>query len=192
MHTTKELINLKKPALDTDILKVLKDRFSPRIFSNEEVKDEDIKKFFEAARWAPSAFNSQSWFFYYGKNKTPDFEKLAESLTTGNSWAKKAPLLILGCFIETTSHGKNPYAEYDLGQGVFSLMVEAQSLGYYVHQMSGFDKNIVIKNLNIKSPVIPKVMIAVGKIGDYAKADEKIAQGDFQKRERKKTVYSKI
>ena len=190
--STKQIINLKRPELKTDIIDVLKKRFSPRVFSKEKVKNEDLKKMFEAARWSPSAFNSQPWLFYYVENNTTGFEKITNTLTAGNSWAKKAPLLILCCYNDRTSYGKNPYAKYDLGQAVFSLVVQAQTLGYYVHQMAGFDKEKIKQNLGIKEPIIPLVLIAVGKIGDYEKTDKKITQGDFQKRERKEIIYIKI
>ena len=192
MITTDQLINIKKPNLKTNIISVLKNRFSPRVFSEVKIKNEDLEKIFEAARWAPSAFNSQPWFFYYAKKNTPGFQTISNSLTAGNSWAKKAPLLILGCYADKTSHGKNPYATYDLGQAVFSLVVEAQSLGYYVHQMAGFDKDKIKQDIGIKEPIIPHVLIAVGKIGDYEKAEKQIADGDFTKRERKNIISQEI
>jgi len=189
---TKQIIGIKKPDLKTEINRILKNRFSPRVFLDEKMDEKDLLSLFEATRWSPSYFNAQPWFFYYAKNNTPGFEKISSTLTEGNSWAKKAQVLIVGCYIDVTSHGKNPYAMYDLGQAVFSLVVQAQSLGYYVHQMGGFSKDKIKQNLKIIEPVIPHVLIAVGKIGDYKKADEDTVQGDFQKRERKKTVYSKI
>jgi nitroreductase len=192
MKTTKQIIEIKKPDLKADIDQILKNRFSPSVFLDEEISDKDIMSLFEAARWSPSCFNAQPWFFYYAKNNTPSFEKISSSLMSGNSWAKKAPLLILGCYIDTTSHGKNIYAQYDLGQSVFSLIVQAQSLGYYAHQMAGFDKDKAKQNIGINEPVIPHVLIAVGKIGDYEKADKQMADRDFAKRERKEVFYDKI
>jgi len=192
MTTTNQIKEIKKPNLKTDINPILKNRFSPSFFLNEEIDDRDVLSLFEAARWSPSCFNAQPWHFYYAKKNTPGFEKISNSLMAGNSWAKSAPLLILGCYIDTTSHGKNSYAQYDLGQAVFSLVVQAQSLGYYVHQMAGLDKEIAKQNLQIAEPVIPHVMIAVGKIGDYGKADKQTVDRDFSKRERKEIVSTKI
>ena len=192
MISTKQIIEIKKPNLRTDINEILKNRFSPRFFSNEEIKDKDLQSFFEAARWTPSCFNAQPWLFYYAKNGTAGFEKISSSLTEGNSWAKKAPLLILACYIDTTSHGKNFYAMHDLGQAVSNLIFQAQSQGIYCHQMAGFSKKIVKENLKINDPVIPHVLIAVGKIGDYEKANKQIVDGDFIKRERKEKVFIRI
>ncbi|RMU80399.1 Nitroreductase [Pseudomonas syringae pv. aptata] len=39
------------------------ERWSPRAFSGESIAKETLLSFFEAARWAPSAYNSQPWRF---------------------------------------------------------------------------------------------------------------------------------
>ncbi|EPN06679.1 nitroreductase family protein, partial [Pseudomonas syringae pv. actinidiae ICMP 18804] len=39
------------------------ERWSPRAFSGESIEQETLLSFFEAARWAPSAYNSQPWRF---------------------------------------------------------------------------------------------------------------------------------
>jgi nitroreductase len=186
--TTQRIINLKKPRLKVDIINLLKDRFSPRVFSDKKVLDEDLKKIFEAARWAPSAFNVQPWFFYYAKKETAGFKKIYDSFAEFNSWAEKAAILIIGCYIDSASHGKNPYAMYDLGQAVFSIAIQAQSLGYYSHQMAGFDKDKIIKNLDLKKSIIPHIVIAIGKIGDYSEADQVLIDKDNKTRERKEIV----
>jgi hypothetical protein len=37
------------------------DRWSPRAMSGESISPEELMRLFEAARWAPSSFNSQQW-----------------------------------------------------------------------------------------------------------------------------------
>lgn len=46
-----------------DFLELLKTRRSIRHCKPDPVADEDIEKIIEAARWAPSGFNSQLWEF---------------------------------------------------------------------------------------------------------------------------------
>jgi Nitroreductase family len=43
------------------------DRWSPRAFTGETIPEETLLSFFEAARWAPSAYNSQPWRFLYAR-----------------------------------------------------------------------------------------------------------------------------
>ena len=46
-----------------DFLELVKNRRSIRHYKPDPVTDEDIEKIIEAARWAPSGFNSQLWEF---------------------------------------------------------------------------------------------------------------------------------
>lgn len=190
--TTQQIINLKKPQLKADIIDLLKKRFSPRVFSDEEVRNNDLKKIFEAARWTPSSNNRQPWFFYAAKKGGKGFEKIYSCLSESNYWAKNASYLLVGCYLDEVEKGKNNYAQYDLGQAVMSLVVQAQSLGYYSHQMGGFNKDMVKEVLNIESPAFPWVAIAIGRIGDYSKADQILVDKDNRERTRKDIISQEI
>lgn len=188
---TQELIKIKTLKTNLPINKIFKNRFSPRVFSQEEVKDEDLKIIFEAVRFTPSSYNLQPWYFYVAKKGGKGFEELSSTLMPGNEWAKEAPVLILGCYIEESSYGKNYYAKYDLGQAAATLVYQAQDLGYYTHQMGGFDREKAKELLKDKNH-IPWVLIAMGKIGDYEKAPEKLVEIDNKKRERKEKIFEII
>ena len=192
MITTDTIINLKRSRLKADIIDVLKNRFSPRVFSDEEVRNKDLNSIIEAARWTPSSSNRQPWFFYVAKKDSQGFEKTLGCLSESNYWAKHAGYLVVGCYLDEDQMGKNNYGQYDLGQAVMSLVVQAQSLGYYSHQMGGFNKDMVKEVLNIQSPAFPWVVIAIGKIGDYSKADQVLIEKDNKKRERKENVMIEI
>ena len=62
-----------------------------------ELSNEELMPIFEAARWAPSAFNSQPWRFIYAKRNTvreEDWNRFFDLLVEGNKeWAKNAPTL---------------------------------------------------------------------------------------------------
>ena len=190
--TTDEIIKIKTPQLREDILDVLKRRFSPRVFLEDQINDSNVKKFFEAARISPSSSNRQPWFYYYAKRGSGSFVKISNSLNPDNDWAKNAPLLIVGCFISEDEKGPNKYAQYDLGQSVMSMVIQINSLGYYCRQMGGFDKNKIATDLNIMPPIFPWVVIAVGKIGDYQKVDPILIEKDNRIRIRKSKVAKEI
>ena len=191
MKKTLKLIKIKESKTNLPINPVFKKRFSPRVFSSDKVKNKDLVIIFEAVRFTPSSYNRQPWYFYVAKKGTKFFEKLAGFLVKSNNWAKKATVLILACYIEKDDFGKNNYAQYDLGQAVATLVYQAQDLGYYSHQMAGFDKKKA-KNIVKNKNHIPWVMIALGKLGNYEKADEEILKKDFKKVERKKDIFSII
>ena len=118
-------------------------RWSPRAFAEREVGHADLKRVFEAARWAPSSGNAQPWRFLVGTISSETHEKIASVLTGANrDWAPKAPVLILGTTATTNARGgNNAYAMYDLGAAAVSITLEAVSLGLVTHQMGGFDKD---------------------------------------------------
>ena len=192
MITTNDILKIKKKNLKAEINPILKARFSPRVFSKEPISGEDLERIFEAARWTPSSYNRQPWFFYVAKRGTKAFEKLAAILTEANSWAKSAPLLILACYIKEDEMGENKYAQYDLGQAVFSLVFQAQELGIYSRQMAGFNKAKAKELLNLPKEQEPFVLIAMGRIGDYSKAEEKWAKKDFKPAKRKEVAYKNL
>ena len=43
------------------------ERWSPRAFTGEAMPQDQLMSLFEAARWAPSAFNAQPWRFLVGR-----------------------------------------------------------------------------------------------------------------------------
>lgn len=188
--TTKQIIDLKKPKLKADIISVLKNRFSPRVYLEDAISQKNLNKIIEAARWAPSAMNNQPWYFYFAKKGSKGFEKLTNSLGERNNWAKKVPVLILACYLKEDEFGN--YGQYDLGQSVFSLVIQARSLGYHSRQMADFNKEEVKKNLNIGEFYFPWVVIAIGKIGDYTEAEPVLIEKDNIDRKRKEIISQEI
>ena len=71
------------------------ERWSPRAFDGSDMPEEDLLTMFEAARWAPSAFNSQPWRFLYARRGDANWERFLGLLIPWNqSWAHSASALI--------------------------------------------------------------------------------------------------
>ena len=60
---------------------LIKNRWSARSFSNEEIPTEEIHTLVEAASWAPSANNEQPWKFHIAKKGEESFDKVWEMFT---------------------------------------------------------------------------------------------------------------
>src|SRR3954462_15081088 len=56
---------------DHEIEPLLLERWSPRAFTGEAIPEGELMQIFEAARWAPSSYNSQPWRFVYARPHTP-------------------------------------------------------------------------------------------------------------------------
>ncbi|MGF2049531.1 nitroreductase family protein, partial [Lactococcus lactis] len=101
---------------DVPILDVLAERWSTRVFDAEAPIDEEaLRAAFEAARWSPSANNTQPWRFIVGRRGTDAHAKIVESLVGFNQgWAPAAGALIV-VLVETADAEGNalPWATYD-------------------------------------------------------------------------------
>src|ERR1700749_2431298 len=76
---------------------LLAERWSPRGFDRaHEIGDEALTALLEAARWAPSAGNSQPWRFLVTRRGEPAHDRLFAALAPGNqTWAGRGSALVL-------------------------------------------------------------------------------------------------
>ena len=131
---------------DHEIDPIFLERWSPRAFTGEAMPEAELMRIFEAARWAPSSYNSQPWRFVYARRDTPHWEPMLSLLNEFNqSWAKNAAVLIVaasnslmlppGAEKPVPSHSHS----FDAGSAWGYLALEATRLGWYAHGMVGFD-----------------------------------------------------
>jgi len=151
------------------ILSILSDRRSEVSFIPEVISDDTIELLFEAATWAPSAFNEQPWRYYLGDRKFPEsFNKIYSLLAPGNQeWAKNASILILTAAHKNLSKNgnENKNALHDLGMASFSLAMQAQSIGLVSHFMGGYDLVKAREKLSIPDTFHLGIVIAIGYKG---------------------------
>lgn len=183
---------LKKINPCAPILNVIEERFSPRVFSSEPISTSEVESMIEAARWAPSGHNSQPWYFYWTTRGTQAFEKIQSCMPDMNKWSGKAPLLVVACYIGKNEYGNNRYAKHDLGAAVLSFILQAQSMGYFARQIGRFNQAKVKRVLPIDPTHTPFVILALGKLGDYAKINEELLKRELTPRERKTDIAKKI
>ena len=186
--STTEVNNLKYAPSVEGVLPQFHQRWSPRAFTDREVSHTDLKRVFEAARWAPSSGNAQPWRFIVGIKGTETHQKIASALTDNNrEWAPKAPVLILGTTSAVNSRGgANAYAMYDLGAAAVSITLEAAALGLITHQMGGFDKDVARAALGIPDSYALGSVMALGYQDDPATLPtEELVNREVAPRQRK-------
>ena len=145
---------------------LIADRWSPRAFDPaHELGGDEVLALLEAARWAPSAANSQPWRFVVAHRGEHAHDVLADALAGPNqAWAPQASALILIATETSDDDGRpRPYAHYDAGQAAALLVLQAQALGLATHQMGGFDKGAARDGLDLPDRVDPLVVVAVGR-----------------------------
>jgi nitroreductase len=152
------------------------ERWSPRAFSPQPLAEADLLSLLEAARWAPSASNSQPWLFLVAT--TPEERaRFIGLLHPGNQiWAREAPaLLFLLTQHRSPSGRERESAGFDAGAAWISLALQARKLGLYAHAMGGFDRQRVYDELQIPAEEYTvMVAIAVGRYGDPAQLPEEL------------------
>lgn len=166
----------------------LKKRWSPRAYANKPVENEKLQRLFEAARWTPSAFNSQPWNFIIGQNGDHSYKKIFDCLIEFNQlWAKFAPVLVLSIGKKTSSTNNTLLLsyQYDVGQSVSHLTFQAMEEGLYIHQMTGFDANKAIKNFNIPDDYEALSVFTIGYLGDPSILNKHMQKTETAERQRK-------
>jgi nitroreductase len=157
---------------------LLAERWSPRGFDRaHELGDQALAALLEAARWAPSAQNSQPWRFLVTRRGEQAHARLFAALAPGNQvWAGAASVLILVTARTAGEDGQpQPWALYDTGQAVAALVTQAQADGLAVHQMGGFDTGAVRAGFGLDETLTPVVVLAIGRQDGAADLPEPLA-----------------
>ena len=189
--TASEVHELKKaPAVDGVVPEILH-RWSPRAFADREVSEKDLRTIFEAVRWTASSFNEQPWRFFVGRKGDETYKKILESLVPFNqSWAGKAPVLILGVAKTKFTHNGEPNraALFDLGAASTTLALQAAALGLHVHQMAGLNEDAARKAFNVPADYIFGSAIALGYQGE----PDSLPQDQMKKQETAKRTRKEL
>lgn len=112
--------------------------------NGKPIDHEDLMSLFEAARWAPSAYNLQEWRFVYAERDGPYWEPFLDLLTERNQqWAKDAGVLVVvlsskyeryrGHKLPVTTHS------FDAGAAWMAMALEGTARGLVVHATGGYD-----------------------------------------------------
>lgn len=146
---------------------LLAGRWSPTTFDLERaITADQVDSLLQAARWAPSAGNSQPWAFIVGVRGDPDHRRLVEHLAPSTRrWAPDAAVLIANLAhhkVEDTDWDYSEFSHYDLGQAVAHLTVQARSLGLYVRQFRAFDREALHADYGVPAHWEVTTMSALG------------------------------
>ncbi|MFA9392751.1 MAG: nitroreductase family protein [Prolixibacteraceae bacterium] len=173
---------------EIQIAEKIKNRYSPRAYTNKKIEEETVLTLLEAVRWAASSGNSQPWRFIYATPDDPElWQKLLDCLAESNQrWAAKAPFLML-TVVQTTNPvkgRKNAHAEYGLGLAMGNFTAQASELGLQLRNMGGFSSEKARANFNIPEHFEPAVMVALGYAAEQIEleADFVVPVGESRQR----------
>lgn len=154
----------RTPDYDVDPLFV--NRWSPHAMTGEPLEEEAYLPLFEAARWAPSAFNNQHWRFLYASREDDEWETFVDLLHEGNrTWASDASVLVVVVSKTTFDHNGEPAPThaFDTGAAWQNLALEGARRGLAIHAMAGFDYDRAGDELDVPEEFDVQAMVAIGE-----------------------------
>ena len=181
------LVAVHPAETDAPILDVLAERWSTRIFDPTTPIDEDaLASALEAARWAPSASNTQPWRFVVARRGTAAHETIVASLMGFNqAWAADAAALVVFASAASLDGKPLPWAAYDTGQAAAHFTVQAHASGLHTHQMGGFHRDAIGEAFGFGDDLSAVTVMAVGALGDFDAAPEALRERELAPRTRR-------
>ncbi|WP_336485929.1 nitroreductase family protein [Methylobacterium nigriterrae] len=144
------------------------ERRSPRAFTGDAVPQSELMRMFEAARWAPSSYNSQPWRFLYALRGDRHWDAFLGLLSPSNqAWVKDTGALVILCSNSRMKVGETlrPSWSHSLDAGAASLAFQLQAIrqGWHAHGMTGFDRDRAVGVLNVPEGYRVEAAYAVGR-----------------------------
>lgn len=161
--TRKDGMNRKA---DYPINSIFINRWSPYSMTGDSITQQELMSLFEAARWAPSSYNTQQWRFIYAHRNTPEWDTLFNLMVPFNQgWTQNAAALIV-IVSRNNFEFNNKFSRshsFDTGAAWMSLALQASDMGLVAHAMEGFDYDKARADLHIPSDYTVEAMVAIGK-----------------------------
>ena len=179
----------KRAQTDYPILDALADRWSPYGYDPRPMTAADLHSLFEAARWAPSAFNEQPWRYIVAtRDDEAAFADLLSCLVEANQqWARNASALVLTVASLNYAHNGKPNgsALHDLGLAASNLVTEATARDLTVHQMGGILPDQARELYGIPEGFQAVTGMAIGYAADPAGLPDPLRERDTATRSRR-------
>lgn len=168
---------------------LIRERWSPRSFTEQEISETELHTIIEAGSWAFSASNIQPWRVIAGLRGSETFNRIFDCLMPGNQpWTKHAAALII-TVVKTTFDKEgdphNPTADHDCGAFNATMALQATSMGLMAHPMAGFEAKKVLETFALPANHKPITVMAVGYLDDAEKLEEPYKTRELTERTRK-------
>lgn len=150
-----------------DVKDAIGSRRAFRAFDTRSIPEGDVKELVEAMRLAPSCSNFQPWRVLLVR-KEPQLEALRNTLSKGNAWARKAPLIIAICSKPDDdcrlTDNRDEFL-FGCGLAVGQMLLRATEMGLIAHPIGGYDPLMAKQVLGIPSEYVLITLIICGYPG---------------------------
>ena len=148
-----------------DLYSCIKKTSQVKTYLDNKVKNQDIAKILDAARFAPSSGNIQNWRFIIVQDK--DAKEKISRACLDQLWMQEAPVLIVVCSANSNLKSYYPkkwkkYCRENCAAAVQNILLQATSLGLSSCWVRSFSE-LTLKNiLRIPDDVSIESVIAIG------------------------------
>jgi nitroreductase len=163
--------------MEDGIIETIKKRRSIRRYKNEPFPMEKLVSIIEAARFAPSAGNSQPWRFLLVND-----EKMVKALkSVSPGWLRDAPAVIITCI---DKESETNWSYLDIGAAMQNMLLYAHSMGYGCCPIGSFVVDPIRGLLELPTKLEPVLLLTVGYPDEKPPATTRLSKEEL--------VYKKV
>ncbi|MHC1708890.1 MAG: nitroreductase family protein [Methanomassiliicoccales archaeon] len=171
-----------------DVSDAVEKRRAVRALDEKPVSDGLISELIGTMRLSPSCNNNQPWRVIVAKDQA-SLEAVKTSLTKGNVWATKAPLILVVCARiddDCKLADRRDYYLFSTGLAVGEMLLRATELGLIAHPIAGFDALAIKEKLGIPADHVLITLVICGYPGsDVSLLSEKQLLAEVERPPRK-------
>jgi nitroreductase len=166
-----------------EVLDAMKSRRSCRSFKTSKISRNVLYKVLDAARWAPSAGNLQSWEFIIVETEAEKNQLASAAL--GQDFLATAPVVVVVCAdtersaVKYGSRGRYIYSLADACCATENILLAATSLGLGTCWVGSFEPGRVRDVLGIPEGVVPIAIIPIGYPADEGTPSSRTSIGNI-------------
>ncbi|MBW2305070.1 MAG: nitroreductase family protein [Deltaproteobacteria bacterium] len=147
-----------------DVMTAIKRRRSIRSFTDEPVDKETLIKLLEAAVWAPSGGNGQTWRFVVVTEKS--MMKKIKMVSPGLLGDPPA-LIVIAQDMEAARHkggkmGPESITKMDSAMAAQNILLAAYEMGLGTCVIASFHPGAVAKLLGMPEHILPHLLVSIG------------------------------
>lgn len=163
-------------------------RRATRALESKPVSDGLISELIGTMRLSPSCNNNQPWRVIVVSDPV-SLEAVRTSLTKGNVWATRAPLIFVVCARlddDCKLADRRDYYLFSTGIAVGEMVLRATELGLIAHPIAGYDALTIKEKLAIPADHVLITLVIIGYPGtDVSMLSEKQLLAEVERPARK-------
>ncbi len=149
-----------------EVAQAIRERRSIRLYQDRPVEKEKIVEVLEAARWAPSAGNTQTWRFFVVTGEDLRLQ-LARAALNQRHVAQAPVCIVVGfdmreMYYAYGDRGVDLYGIQDTAAAIQNMLLRAHDLGLGTCWVGAFDEEEVAEVMDLPATVRPVALVTLG------------------------------